>query len=96
MQTDIQPLEEATARQSKKRVKLLTAVLLGAVSGVFIGILAMSVGLLVMNTLSLVMNTAVLRLPGISMTATTFVFFFTIGSFVSTTYIWHQNRAKNQ
>lgn len=96
MNADNEPPVGEFANQQRKRVLVITAVFLGAAAGVFIGILAMAVGLLVMNSLSLVMNTAVLRLPGISMTAVTFVFFFAIGSVVSASYIWRKGRANCQ
>lgn len=95
MKTESEPLEQTYSRQQRKRVVLITAVFLGAAAGVFIGILGMAVGMLLANTLSLVINPAKLRLPGISMLTITFVFFFAIGSFVSTSYIWHKSRLAN-
>jgi hypothetical protein len=96
MKVEKEPTVGNVDNQQQKRALVITAVLLGAAAGVFIGILAMAVGLLVVNALSLVMNTAVLRLPGISMTAVTFVFFFAIGSLVSASYIWRKGRANSQ
>jgi hypothetical protein len=92
MKADMKPPEGEFAGQQKKRVLLITAVFLGVASGVLIGVLAMAVGVLFINALSLFMNTAVLRLPGISMTAITFVFFFAIGSLISGSYFWRKNR----
>lgn len=77
---------ESVAEAQRKRIRLMTAVCLGALAGVLVGILAMAVGVLAISLLELFMDTTVLRLPGLSMTAVTFVVFFFLGALATTPF----------
>jgi len=89
MKSQVQSANGLVERQ-KKRVQFATAVFYGVLAGVLIGVLGMAVGVLVSCLLSLFMDTAVLRLPGMSMTAVTFVTFFFLGTVAAIFIIWHK------
>ncbi len=74
----------------QKRTRMMTAIFLGALAGVLMGILGMAVGALGSNLLSLFMDTAVLKLPGMSMAAITFFAFFFLGSIAASYFIWRK------
>jgi uncharacterized membrane protein YfcA len=89
MKAQIQPINDAVEKQ-RKRTQFITAVFLGALVGVLVGILGMAVSVLVICLLSLFIDTAVLRLPGVSMTAVTFFTFFFIGAVIASYLIWRK------
>ncbi|MCB8985142.1 MAG: hypothetical protein H6659_15025 [Ardenticatenaceae bacterium] len=89
MKTQIQVADSSTEAQ-RKRVQFMTAVFYGTLVGVLVGILAMAVGVLFISMLSLFMDTAVLQLPGMSMTAITFVTFFFLGTVAAIFLIWRK------
>lgn len=74
----------------QKRSQMMTAIFLGAMVGVLVGILGMALGVLGSNLLSLFMDTAVLKLPGMSMAAITFFVFFFLGSIAASYVIWRK------
>ncbi len=82
--------ESNLVEAQRRRVKFITAVFYGAFVGVLVGILAMALGVIIVSLLGLFMDTAVLRLPGISMAAMTFVTFFFLGSLAAISLIWRR------
>lgn len=93
MKSSEQSRQESQLQEKQlNRVRLITAVCLGAVIGVFSGILAMALGILLITLLGLWIDTSVLRWPGLNMAAVTFVIFFTIGTIGATTLFCRQTK----
>lgn len=70
--------------------RLLGAVLLGALGGVALGILAMAVSILIFNVLGLFMDQVVFEFEGMGLTAVTFIIFSTLGWAAGAILAWRR------
>jgi hypothetical protein len=70
--------------------RLLGAVTLGAIAGVFIGLLAMAFAILISSIVQLVFPDLSFQVAGMSITAVIFVIFLALGWCGSTLLIWHK------
>ncbi|MCA9972725.1 MAG: hypothetical protein KC425_21045 [Anaerolineales bacterium] len=72
--------------------RLLGAVLMGAVAGFVVGVLAMAICILLINILELLSSAIILEIAGMGITAVTFIIFSTLGWAAATLVAWRRLR----
>jgi preprotein translocase subunit Sss1 len=70
--------------------RFITVFILGAIGGVFAGVLGMAVTILILGFLRLVFPDAVFQMGGVRVTAVVFAVFCALGWFGFGLYLWHK------
>lgn len=85
-----QMISQKKSKKQKSQPKLLGAVALGALGGVFIGLLAMAISILVLGILRLIFPDMTFQLVGLNVTAVIFVIFFALGWLGGAMILWYK------
>ena len=70
--------------------RFITVFILGAVGGVFAGVLGMAVTILILGFLRLIFPDAVFQMGGMQVTAVVFAIFCALGWFGFSLFLWHK------
>lgn len=84
----IQAPSQEKANQNQTEPQLFIALVLGAIVGVFSGLIGMALSILVIGILRLFLPNLTFQLAGISITAVIFVLFCAIGWAAGTLFFW--------
>ena len=83
-------VSQDSTKKAQNRSRFMGALILGALAGVFVGLLAMALAILIFGILRLFLPDSAFQLAGMSATAVIFVIFCALGWVGGTMLVWHK------